>query len=101
MKKARTLKDIEQHPLVESTHTEWDGCFTDSWGREVQGRWVYLRRGYITDQMECGTIHERSIKDCCELVNSARRVTRDEVIAAYKTDLSVEEFDAMEWVEGA
>ena len=68
--KARTLKDIQNHPAVESTHVEWDGCFEDSLGREVQGRWVYLKEGWISPEMECGTIHEPTIKACCELLNN-------------------------------
>ena len=82
MKKARTLADIENHPMVYSTHAEWDGCFTDSLGREVQGRWVYLKEGYISPDMECGTIHEPSVKACCELLNSCRRATLEEVARA-------------------
>jgi len=78
MKQARTLQDIENHPFVDSTHTEWDGCFVDSLGRELKGRWVYLKTGYISPHMECGTIHESSIKACCELLNDARRMTEDE-----------------------
>ena len=73
MRKARTLQDIIDHPAVESTHTEWDGCFDDAWGREVKGRWVYLKEGWISPDMECGTIHEPSIKACCELLNNVVR----------------------------
>ena len=69
MRKARTLKDIENHPMVESTHLEWDGCFEDSAGREVQGRWVYLKDEFISPDMECGTIHEATLKECCYYLN--------------------------------
>jgi len=93
--KARTLKDIIGHPMVESTHTEWDGCFEDALGREVQGRWVYLKAGYICQSAECGTIHEPSIKLCCEALNDARRVTRAEVIEGYVTDISLDDWAAM------
>lgn len=79
MKKARTLADIRNHPFVESTHTEWDGCFTDALDRERPGRWVYLKPGYICPSMECGTIHEASIRDCCEMLNESRRCTPEEV----------------------
>ena len=94
-RKPRTLADIVAHPAVESTHVEDDGCFTDSLGREIPGRWVYLKRGWISPDMECGTIHEPSIKACCELLANVRRVTRDECAAGYVTDLTVEEFDAI------
>jgi hypothetical protein len=96
MRKARTLRDIENHPYVESTHTEWDGCFSDSLGRELEGRWVYLKRGYICPSMECGTIHESSIKACCARLNEARRVTREEVLGGWVTDLTIDEFEAWE-----
>jgi hypothetical protein len=79
MKKARTLQDIIDHPMVESTHTEWDGCFEDAWGRECQGRWVYLHTGYISPSTECSTIHERSVKNCCEDLNDCRRCTPEEL----------------------
>lgn len=82
-KKARTLRDIENHPMVESTHTEWDGCFSDALGREVEGRWVYLRTGFICPSMECGTIHEASIKACCENLNESRPMTDEELASSW------------------
>ena len=85
-RKPRTLADIQQHPMVESTHTEWDGCFTDALGREVQGRWVYLKTGFICPSMECGTIHEATIRECCELLAECRLMTDDELATAGYSD---------------
>lgn len=73
--KARTLADIKRHPMVESTHTEFDGYRED----DRAARWVYLKPGYLSPDMECGTIHEGTIKECCELLNNARRMTVEEV----------------------
>lgn len=78
MRTPRTLRDIENHPMVESTHTEWDGCFTDAYDREVQGRWVYLKEDFICPEMECGTIHEATIKECCALLAGCRARTDEE-----------------------
>lgn len=75
MSKARTLADIVAHPFVESTHTEYDGCF----GGDVQSRWVYLKPGYISPDNECGSIHERNVRDCCAYLNDARRATLEEI----------------------
>lgn len=79
IKAPRTLADIENHPWVESTHTEWDGCFWTSDGRELKGRWVYLRTGYICEPMECGTIHESSIRMCCDMLRQSRAMTEEEM----------------------
>lgn len=85
---ARTLRDIEEHPWVQSTHLENDGCFSDRLGRPIPGRWVYLREGFICEPMECGTIHERSVADCCAMLNQSRRMTPAEIRAAYTAPLS-------------
>ena len=71
IKKARTLADIQNHPMVESTHTEYDGYRED----DRAARWVYLKEGFISPDMECGTIHEGTIKECCEKLNSCRAMT--------------------------
>lgn len=85
-RKPRTLRDIENHPMVESTHTEWDGCFTDASGREVKGRWVYLKPGFICEAMECGTIHEATIRECCEMLDCSRAITSAERAAGINCD---------------
>lgn len=41
--------------IIESIHREWnDGA----------DYWIYLKDGYICEPMECGTIHEYSLKEC-------------------------------------
>lgn len=74
-KKARTLADIQAHPFVDSAHTEFDGCF----GFDKPSRWVYLKAGYICPAMECGSIHEATVRECCELLNTCRKVTAAEL----------------------
>jgi hypothetical protein len=32
--------------------------------------WINLKEGYICDSMGCGTIHERTIKECLWLLNN-------------------------------
>ena len=73
--KARTLADIRNHPFVESTHTENDGFRED----DRPARWVYLKPGYISEDMECGTIHEGTIAECCDMLNGSRRATVAEI----------------------
>lgn len=99
MAKARTLQDIINHPAVESTHTEWDGCFTDSLGREIQGRWVYLKQGWISPADECGSIHEPSIKACCERLNDIRRVTKQEAYWAGYYKFEVPPTSTANWTD--
>lgn len=75
MKKARTVADIRNHPFVESTHTEDDGYREDG----KPARWVYLKPGYISPDMECGTIHEGTVAECCDMLNNSRRATPEEI----------------------
>lgn len=67
-KTVRTKKDIENHPGVDSIHKEDDGCWeTPAW-------WVYLKEGWINPEMECGTIHQRTIKDVCDEINGIQKL---------------------------
>ena len=61
MKAARTQRDILNHPLVKSLHQEDDDGL--SW-------WCYLKEGWMSIEMECGTIHERTIQGVCDKINS-------------------------------
>ena len=36
--------------------------------------WVYLKDGYICEPMECGTIHEYSIKEVKKMLKEVRKV---------------------------
>jgi len=78
MRKPRTLADIKRDPRVESVHQEDDGCYQDSRGRYVLAYWVHLKPGYICDAMECGTIHEPTIKRVLEMMKEIRPTTPDD-----------------------
>ena len=67
MKKAKTIAEIQADPRVDSLH------------KEESGWWLYLRSGWTCPAMECGTIHESTIKECAELLHTA---TRDELFGA-------------------
>lgn len=66
-KKVRTLADIKNDPRVVSIHREEDFMFSGkfSW-------WCYLKTGW-QDAMNptCHTIHERTLKEVCWLVNES------------------------------
>lgn len=67
MSKLRTKADIESHPAVHELVKDADGY------------WIYLKHDYWCPPMECGTIHEYTIKECCEklaTVELAPDVTR-------------------------
>lgn len=66
-KKLRTLKDIENDPRVDSIHKENDG-FNPNGGLSY---WCYLKKGYIVPDMECGTIHECTVKEVIEMLDTA------------------------------
>ena len=59
-KKARTYNDILNDPRVDSVSDE------RGYG---DGIWVYLKQGYINQRLECGTIHEHTIAECCQQLN--------------------------------
>lgn len=67
MRKARTLNDIKAHPWVYDAFNDGDG-----W-------WVYMHAGFIQPDMECGSIHEDTIRECCDMLNNARRATPEEI----------------------
>ena len=41
--------------VIESIHRE------NNYGVDY---WIYLKKGYICKETECGTIHEYTLKDC-------------------------------------
>ncbi len=51
--KVRTRKQIAEHSAV-------DQIFRDS-----DGWWIWLKPGWWSCNMECGTIHELTIAECC------------------------------------
>ena len=60
MKKPKTLKDLTNHPWIESISIETSSG---------NGYWIYLNEPYYCDLMELSTIHEYTIKECCEVFN--------------------------------
>jgi len=62
MKKPRTLKDIVEDPRVYSVH------------KEAGSYWVHLNYGWECAFMECGTIHESTVKDLIDAMNDVRPV---------------------------
>jgi len=57
-KKARTMRDIRNDKRVSQVFNEG-----------VDGIWVHLKDGFINSRLECGTIHEYTIADCCQQLN--------------------------------
>lgn len=55
--------------IIESMHTEDDGCFEDSRGRRQTGIWVYLTSRLIFRASECGTAHEPNVKTIAGMFN--------------------------------
>ena len=44
----------------------------ESWSDERgmgDGIWIYLKRPYYNEFLECGTIHEQTVKRCLEVFN--------------------------------
>ena len=78
MRSPKTLADLRSDPRIESIHREDDGCFQDSMGRYQMAYWVYLKPGLICTAMECGTIHEPSIKRVAEMLRTVRATRPDE-----------------------
>jgi hypothetical protein len=72
--------------MVASLHQEHDGGFGDG-----PSYWCYLKSGYVSPEMECGSIHEPTIKAVCELLNNARRLTVAEIEEGYMTTASLAE----------
>lgn len=57
MKKVRTYADIKKDPRVSDIYRDGDGY------------WIHLKRGWICEGMDCGTIHEDTIALCAERMN--------------------------------
>ena len=58
MKQPKTLKELQEHPFVESVSIETSSN---------DGYWIYLKEPYYCDLMELATIHEYTIKECCKV----------------------------------
>jgi hypothetical protein len=66
-KNPRNLKQLEADPRVASVHTEYDG-YGDGMMAHRKSYWVYLKPGLICSSMGCGSIHEKSVRACCEMM---------------------------------
>ena len=54
-----TIQEVREHQLVQSLHSE------DGWW------WCHLIEGYWIPSMECGTIHESTIREVARLLKTA------------------------------
>jgi hypothetical protein len=75
----KTRAQIAADPRVDSIHQEYDGG-RPSW-------WCYLECGIITDEMECGTIHEDTIAEVAMVLRGARPAVKGEECLGYQSDL--------------
>ena len=69
---SKTLQALKDDPRVAEVWREDDGCF----GHNVLSYWVSLHDEYICADMECGSIHERTVKDLWQKMQSV--VTREQ-----------------------
>jgi hypothetical protein len=60
MRKPRTLADLKAHPAVNDIFRE-----DDPWDNRRGSWWCNLNPGWICEDMECGTIHEDTIRKVC------------------------------------
>lgn len=58
----KTLTNIRNHSAVESAVKDLDGY------------WIFLKDGYINPHLECGIIHERSLKECISQLNQIEHI---------------------------
>lgn len=66
MELPKTLKRYAN--VIESIHKEDDGC----WDKPAY--WIYLKKGYICTDMECGTIHEPTVAKCIMKLQSVEKI---------------------------
>ena len=62
MKKVRTLKDLQNHPLVDYVEREYNPGAFDGYDYTY---WLYLKEGYWFEDVEMGLIHEPTIGKIC------------------------------------
>jgi hypothetical protein len=68
-RKVRTLANIIADPRVSEVLDERG---------DQNGYWVNLTNGFISTNMECSSIHEMTIRECCDYLNSGDVVSRFE-----------------------
>jgi hypothetical protein len=64
-KKVTTSKQAKLDPRVEDIFAEYGNIESGKYDW-----WINLKEGFICRTMECGTIHERTIKECLHLLNT-------------------------------
>ena len=74
MKKPRTYKHLQQDPRVSDWSDERSG------GIYNEGLWIYLAPGWVTDE-GLVTIHEDTVKQCCECLTWSRYAPEEWVVA--------------------
>jgi hypothetical protein len=65
IKKVRTLEDAKKDPRVENIYFE-----PHDYRQKSGSWWLELKEGYICKSMSCGTIHEDTLKDVLDLLNT-------------------------------
>lgn len=68
------MRDIQNDPRVSSVSDE------RSMG---DGVWVYLKANFVNTHLECHTIHERTVRECCEQLNNCIRKSTPEEVNAF------------------
>ena len=74
----KTRAEIAADPRVSSIEKEYDGP-NASW-------WCYLETGIITDEMECGTIHESTLAAVARVLRGARPAVKGEEYYGYEPE---------------
>ena len=67
LKKARTKKDLLNHPLVDSVEREYNPSAFDGYEYTY---WLYLKAGYWFKEMQQSLLHEPTIRRLCDEFNS-------------------------------
>lgn len=70
-KKVRTLKDLQNHPLVESVVRDYNPeIFYDQ--KSDYTYWLYLKIGYYFDCQDSTGLHEPTVKELISVFNDAQ-----------------------------
>ena len=67
MKKVKTLKDLQNHPLVQGVEKEYNPNVFDGYDWTY---WLYLKDDYWFNEEQIGCIHEPTIKGVIDVFNS-------------------------------
>lgn len=67
MKKVKTLKDLQNHPLVQGVEKEYNPNVFDGYDWTY---WLYLKPDYWFKELQQGLLHEPTIARLCDEFNS-------------------------------